>query len=422
MPDRFLEKLMVPNALVMDDSGLFENSLPEADQPVQIRCLRHVAHFLLCGSSSWALYVLRHDSLLSRAPYLVMLAHGFIGSLRFSHRIFEHRVFNYIYDISRHLARTGIIPLINTQIAVEVFQDPHIAALHSALFVAPTIARPMLAAQEHCEYIDDLVGLTSEVYLGCMATIEDEMGWAMLMEGDFINRFFLTNLCHQIGLPADDFYIIGLSVLCFLGPFKKVDHRSSHNYATCLSHICLAAISGWCLSKTLTLGVYPVAATTFSIMLVHGLVGIFRFGHPNLVVYLRSVYSITFNINRIMPVALITTQLYQRVNNSLWAIIQVSSTGIPILDVIFANGGHDTVKFLILLGNIMSLMYFGVMADNYWALGLALLCILNCFVLDKLAENFTVPLIDLFTVGLCFFCFFSYNSLVELKIDQEYDF
>uniref|UniRef100_A0A1B0DA65 Uncharacterized protein n=1 Tax=Phlebotomus papatasi TaxID=29031 RepID=A0A1B0DA65_PHLPP len=204
--------------------------------------------------------------------------------------------------------------------------------------------------------------------------------------------------------------------------FKKVDHRSAHNYPTCLAHICLSGISGWCLSRTLALEVYPVAVVTFGFMLVHGIVGVFRFGHPNLVVYLRSVYVITFNANRIMPVALLTTQLYQRVNNSLWAIIQVSSTGIPILDVIFTPGGHDTVKFLILLGNIMSLMYFGFMADNYWALGLALLCVINCFVIDKLAENFSVPLIDLFTVGLCFFNIFAFNSLIELKVDQEYDF
>uniref|UniRef100_A0A1L8D8M7 Uncharacterized protein n=1 Tax=Nyssomyia neivai TaxID=330878 RepID=A0A1L8D8M7_9DIPT len=184
-----------------------------------MRYMKNVSHLVLCGSCTWALYALRDEGILSSAPYYAMLSHGIVGSLRYSHSFFDNRVVNYTHDVTKRIARMGLLPLINSQIALEILDDPHIAGLFGCLYVIPLLTHPILKTHEYSDYVYDLVALAGEIYLGCMSTIEDRIGWSLMVEGDFLNRFFVTNLCRRLSVPSEEFYTLGLAVLCFLGPF-----------------------------------------------------------------------------------------------------------------------------------------------------------------------------------------------------------
>ncbi|XP_059614056.1 uncharacterized protein LOC132260130 isoform X1 [Phlebotomus argentipes] len=174
-----------------------------------------LTNLLLCGSCSFALYALRRESLLARSPYIAMLSHGMIGCVK---PILDNSVVNYVYEASSKMARIGILPLVSAQIATEVLCEPHMGFLHICLFTLPIVAHPILRTFNLSDHIYDCVALTAEVYLGCMATIENRMSWSLLVEGDFINRFFLTNIFRRSSLPSKELYALGLAVLCFLGP------------------------------------------------------------------------------------------------------------------------------------------------------------------------------------------------------------
>jgi hypothetical protein len=66
-----------------------------------------------------------------------------------------------------------------------------------------------------------------------------------------------------------------------------------------------------------------------------------------------------------------------------------------------------------MLGNITSLGFIGILNDNYWAIGLAILTAANHFVLPEVASSYQIPRTELFTIGMCFFTIFGVNCLID---------
>lgn len=72
---------------------------------------------------------------------------------------------------------------------------------------------------------------------------------------------------------------------------------------------------------------------------------------------------------------------------------------------------------LVLLATSTTLGYLGVLHDRSWAVGLAVLSVMNHFGHRRVAEQFDITRTNLITFGLGFFTMFAVNAVLEMPDD-----
>lgn len=172
---------------------------------------------------------------------------------------------------------------------------------------------------------------------------------------------------------------------------------------------------------------FILANGLYLFLILHGLLGIIRFGHPQLAnTSLRSIYEISFNLVRIVPVPLVSIQalqtfskstpdgsaLYRILNHEYLLFFLIFTVILTLLNELYR--GYAIIKLVVLLSNIGILFSIGLSSESYWTMFMAVLVIMNNFCLDMLSRRYSISLIEIFLVGLCFFAVFALNSLIDL--------
>lgn len=186
------------------------------------------------------------------------------------------------------------------------------------------------------------------------------------------------------------------------------------NYTTGLAHLMLIGTSGWAL-KHITMDTHRFAFVVFSFLLGHGILGILRFTNPNC--SYNSKFRVLFDqhstfLAKLIPLQLFTTQIYEDYQlGREFTIASASVTVIPVMVSFVSPKNAAKLTKILMAVNVGTLMYFGFVYENHWAIGLSALFTLNAIVMGKISDIFSVPSVDIFTVGLTFFNIFAVNTL-----------
>lgn len=181
------------------------------------------------------------------------------------------------------------------------------------------------------------------------------------------------------------------------------------NYTTGLAHLILCGTSGWAIKNT-SFEDNPFALGAFTFLLGHGLLGLYKYTHPDVTSSVKNLYSKSLFLSKIVPLPVLNADIlimYKQPNEIVYlhpgsAILQ---TTIRCISSKYSNILTD----LLVLGNLGTLGYRGYVNENYWAIGLTNLILMNHFILDLVADRYSVPKVDLYTIGLSFFNIFAVN-------------
>lgn len=178
---------------------------------------------------------------------------------------------------------------------------------------------------------------------------------------------------------------------------------------------------------------FGIANALFIYLTLHGVLGILRFGHPQLSLNtaFRKVYEISFISLRVLPSTLITAQVYLIYACQLELIRGTATSSllftydltyfilggaaIAVLNDLWKSGS-SCVKATILIVNVALLIMLGSLDESYWTIFLAVQILWNNLGLDLISNRYEVCIgvyCEVFTIGLSFFNIFAYNSLSE---------
>lgn len=186
--------------------------------------------------------------------------------------------------------------------------------------------------------------------------------------------------------------------------------------ASSISHLLLAGTAGFAL-KNLSSD-FPIAFTSFTLLIGHGILGIIKFTSIEQSNFIRSFYSQTTLLVECLPIPLLNAELFLAAGyNERFVWSHVFSAMIPIVTQCFMEENMNSIiTNLVLVGNLTSLMYFCLMHDpGTWSGGLVMMTALNKFVFERVAGNYDVPRCDFSSVGLAFYSMFALGALNETK-------
>lgn len=190
------------------------------------------------------------------------------------------------------------------------------------------------------------------------------------------------------------------------------EYKQQINLTASLAHLILCGTSGWAI-KNATWETWPFAFGCYTYLLGHGILGVIRYSNPYINRQIRTTYDRSMFLTRFAPIAIFNSQIYLNAGQSkelvYWG--AAITTFIPILTSFISGNFNNHIIKLLNFGHILSLGYISMNSENYWIFGLVALSLLNFFGLEKLADRYEVPKVDLFTVGLCFFTIFTVNCL-----------
>lgn len=189
------------------------------------------------------------------------------------------------------------------------------------------------------------------------------------------------------------------------------EYRQQINLTASLAHLILCGTSGWAI-KNSSWEFYPFAFSCYAYLLGHGVLGLIRYSNPYINRQIRSTYDRSTFLTRFAPVAIFNSQIYLNAGQPKEFVYWGAATVfIPILTSFISGNFNNHIINLLNMGHILSLGFISMNSENYWIFGLVSLNLINFFGLEKLADRYDVPKVDLFTVGLCFFTIFTINCL-----------
>ncbi|KAH8398036.1 hypothetical protein KR222_010920 [Zaprionus bogoriensis] len=214
-------------------------------------------------------------------------------------------------------------------------------------------------------------------------------------------------------------------------------HSSSSKLALGLLNFVLAVSSGWAL-KHYSSGTYTLAA--YGLFFAHSVFCILRYTHPNPGQLHRCICEQSLRYAPTIFVTLIVGQLqsiakaagdsdsdsqlqWRSIVLGLYAgIFTVGALRCCLseksaLGQLLARLAHWN-RSLCVLWNIYCLWQVAVVDEYWWSLGLALLVLLNHFVLWRLTQHFNISLLEVDTVGMCFTLIFAINATQELSSEH----
>ncbi|KAH8259082.1 hypothetical protein KR038_012157 [Drosophila bunnanda] len=215
----------------------------------------------------------------------------------------------------------------------------------------------------------------------------------------------------------------------------------SSRLALCLIHFVLAVSSGWGLKQST--GRQAMAA--FGIYFGHSLLCLLRHTHPNPGTLQRLVCDKSRRYSSVLFVTLVVGELqalnpatrlgdffgadWERLAFGLWS----GALALAVASLWLGGGSSNNssssrsssplgaafVKLdaaqlgLCVLWNVHCLWRIAVVDEHWWSLGLALLVLLNHFILWRLPLHYNITQLEVATVGMCFSAIFALNAIQE---------
>ncbi|XP_062140161.1 uncharacterized protein LOC133848555 [Drosophila sulfurigaster albostrigata] len=198
-----------------------------------------------------------------------------------------------------------------------------------------------------------------------------------------------------------------------------------------LLNFILAVISGWALKHY---SIERHALAGYGLFFAHSVLCILRYTHPNPGQVQRRICEQSLRYSPAIFITLIIGQM-QSISGELeffagiakWRhIVLTLYGGVLLLSGIRrclsekSSLGQLLGKLLRLnhtvcvLWNIYCLWRIAMLDEHWWSLGLALLVLLNHFVLWRLSLRFNISTLEVDTVGMCFSLIFAINASQEL--------
>ncbi|KAH8420091.1 hypothetical protein KR009_005671 [Drosophila setifemur] len=215
-------------------------------------------------------------------------------------------------------------------------------------------------------------------------------------------------------------------------PVAETPTGGSSRLAVCLIHFVLAITSGLGLKQST--GRQALAA--FGIFFGHSLLCLLRHTHPNPGSLQRLLCDKSRRYSSVLFVTLIVGELqainpstkigdffgadWDRLAFGLWT----GTLALGIGSFWFGSNrgssvGAGFIKLdaahlgLCVLWNVYCLWHIAIREEHWWSLGLALLVLLNHFVLWRLPLHFNISQLEVATVGMCFTTMFALNAIQE---------
>lgn len=203
-----------------------------------------------------------------------------------------------------------------------------------------------------------------------------------------------------------------------------------------LLNFVLAVTSGWAL-KHYSIGKFALAA--YGLCFGHSVFCILRYTHPNPGQLHRRICEHSIRYAPVVFVTLIIGQLQSISGHKMklsgglnWpfvvlglyaGIVFLATARIYLADKSAAGRLAAQLERynhgLCVLWNIFCLWQIAVVEEYWWSLGLALLVLLNHFVLWRLTLHFNISTLEVDTVGMCFSLLFAINATQELIEDSR---
>ncbi|XP_001354673.3 uncharacterized protein [Drosophila pseudoobscura] len=214
------------------------------------------------------------------------------------------------------------------------------------------------------------------------------------------------------------------------GPGAGSGIGGSSKLSLCLIHFVLAISSGLGLKHSI--GRYAQAA--FGIFFGHSLLCLLRHTHPNPGTVQRLICDKSRRYASVLFITLIIGEL-QHLNSRLqlgtiagadwqWISVMLWSTTLTLAISNQCLGGRSALGAkivqldaanlgLCVVWNIYCLWHIAIVDEFWWSLGLALLVLMNHFVLWRLPLQFKITQLEVGTVGMCFSVIFAINAIQE---------
>lgn len=236
--------------------------------------------------------------------------------------------------------------------------------------------------------------------------------------------------------------------------FRKVNQYRDHSYWATLCHLIFTATSGWCWRHSATdleaqlkevthedAPAFTISTGTFVFHTLHGLLGILRFGHPQLCMNggFRKIYGVSFSLLRVLPCVLMSTEIYgfywnrlghgdlQHLSGSILFRYNLNYFLYGCLLVTICNElwkSVNWIKMVIVVPNILLLIMLGLLDESYWTVFLGVQVVFCNFLSDYVSRRFEISFLELFLIGMCFFNVFAYRALgesIEVLLEDRYN-
>ncbi|XP_023708345.1 uncharacterized protein LOC111864940 [Cryptotermes secundus] len=185
------------------------------------------------------------------------------------------------------------------------------------------------------------------------------------------------------------------------------------HYSTAFAHLVSAGASLWAIRAS---GTQNFPRGSFGTFLINSAIGILTFGNPEFGDKLRAVYRHTLFLSKCFGLPCIATQvcLNSGVQEEV-AYLHLGFSALPIIAHFLEDRHEKNLLDTVLLGNLISVVYFSYVSVNYYGFALVVSYMLNHFVIrtDGTAFDTSIPSLDLFMYGLCFFYFFAVKTISD---------
>lgn len=131
---------------------------------------------------------------------------------------------------------------------------------------------------------------------------------------------------------------------------------------------------------------------------------------------MKSVYGHTLFISKCVGLPCVATQMCLRYGiQEETAYIHLGCTTLPIIAHIFKDKREKKLLDMVMLFNLISAVCFSYLNVNHYGLAMAISYTINHFIIgtDSTAFDTSVPSLDLFMYGCCFFYFFAVRTLLD---------
>lgn len=139
-------------------------------------------------------------------------------------------------------------------------------------------------------------------------------------------------------------------------------------------------------------------------------------GNPEFGDKLKAVYRHTLFLSKCFGLPCIATQvcLNSGVQEEV-AYLHLGFSALPVIAHFLEDKHEKNLLDTVMLGNLISVAYFSYVSVNYYGFALVVSYAVNHFVIrtDGTAFDTSIPSLDLFMYGLCFFYFFAVKTLSD---------
>ncbi|XP_064556743.1 uncharacterized protein LOC135441174 [Drosophila montana] len=198
-----------------------------------------------------------------------------------------------------------------------------------------------------------------------------------------------------------------------------------------LLNFILAVSSGWAL-KHYSIGRHALVA--YGLFFAHSVFCILRYTHPNPGQVQRRICDQSLRYAPVIFVTLIVGQLQSisdanqpSAGSSSWryVVLILYASILTLASVRSCLSERSTLATVLVklerfnltvcvLWNVYCLWRIAIFDEYWWSLGLALLVLLNNFVLWRLTLRYNITALEVETVGMCFSVIFAINATQEL--------